>query len=65
MQHFPQLVYFMHLTLIDFDLYLLRPGSHDIVLNPTRAIADYGVSKNVSEWFGEEGSGNNAGTIVF
>ena len=35
-------------TVSDFDLYLLRPGTHDIVLNPSRAIADYGVSKNVS-----------------
>ena len=32
-----------------FDLYLLRPGTHDIVLSPSRAIAEYGVHKNVSE----------------
>ena len=31
---------------IDFDLYLVRPGRDDIVLNPSREIADYGVMKN-------------------
>lgn len=33
---------------LDFDLVLLRPGRDDIVLNPSRVIADYKVARNVS-----------------
>lgn len=35
------------ILLVDFDLYLLRPGRDDIVLNQARVIADYHISKNV------------------
>ena len=35
---------------VDFDLYLLRPGRDDIVLNPSREIADYGIQRNVSSY---------------
>lgn len=30
----------------DFDLYLVRPGRDDIVLNQSRVIADYNISRN-------------------
>jgi hypothetical protein len=32
---------------VDFDLYLLRPGRGDIVLNQSRVIADYRIARNV------------------
>ena len=31
---------------LDFDLYLVRPERDDIVLNPSREIADYGIKRN-------------------
>ena len=37
------------LPYVDFDLFLVRPGKDDIVLNTSREIADYGIKKGVSE----------------
>ncbi|XP_064397866.1 uncharacterized protein LOC135344565 [Halichondria panicea] len=36
----------MDTLLKDFDLYLVRPERDDIVLNPSREIADYGIKRN-------------------
>ena len=47
-ENFPLIVVLL-IVLIDFDLYLKRPGSRgDICLNPSRDITEYGIKKDVS-----------------
>lgn len=49
------------LSTADFDLFLVRPGRDDIVLNTSREIADYGIKKRVSELGGLAGGRRGGG----